>query len=252
MKKELYDQIQIIERTHWWYVARRKIVFDWIWQVLDRYADPRVLDVGCGTGFNVEYVGSRGYDRVVGLDLSTQALSFGRSRNLSLLVCGNGLAPPFQRGAFDAIVALDLLEHMEDDTQALARFEWLLGCDGSLVLFVPAFRFLWGLQDEVSYHKRRYTAPELAQKIESVGLDIEKLTYVNMFLFPLVWLGRMLLRLVGYRTQSVSENDLHPGWSNGLLQAIFAAERPLLRRMNLPFGVSILCVARKSAQRGLS
>jgi len=252
MKQELYDQIQTIETTHWWYVARRKIVFDWILRVLDRYADPRVLDVGCGTGFNVGYLGCKGYDRVVGLDVSTQALSFGRSRNLPLLVCGNGLLPPFQRGAFDAIVALDLLEHLKDDVYALARFEWLLQYNGSLVLFVPAFRFLWGLQDEVSYHERRYTAPELAQKVRSVGLDIEKLTYVNMFLFPLIWLGRTLLRLMGYRTQSVSENDLHPAWSNGLLQAIFAAEQPLLRHMNFPFGVSILCVARKPVKRGLS
>jgi hypothetical protein len=71
------------------------------------------------------------------------------------------------------------------------------------------------------------------------------MTYANTFLFPLIWAGRLALRLTGNKVQSTSENDLHPGWSNGLLQAIFAAERPLLRYINFPFGVSLLCIARK-------
>jgi len=102
------------------------------------------------------------------------------------------------------------------------------------------------LQDEVGRHRRRYTADELRQKLERVGLHIVKLTYVNTFLFPLIGAGRLALRILSDSIQVVSENDLHPRWSNGLLQAIFAAERPLLRRVNFPFGVSLLCVANKS------
>jgi len=144
-------------------------------------------------------------------------------------------------------MALDLLEHLDDDVQALREFARLLKPGGSLVLFVPAFNFLWGLQDKVSHHRRRYTAGELEQKLKSVGFSIDRLTYANMFLFPLIWMGRLLLRLSGNRIKGTSENDLHPGWSNGLLQAIFAAERPLLHYANLPFGVSLFCIAKNPA-----
>lgn len=247
MKKEMYPHIHQIEQTHWWYVARRKIVFDWVFRTLAGYSEPRVLDVGCGTGFNVAHLRARGYRHVIGLDYSTEALAFCRSRDLVHLACGDGARPPLRHGSFDLIMALDLLEHLDDDVQALREFARLLKPGGSLVLFVPAFNFLWGLQDKVSHHRRRYTAGELEQKLKSVGFSIDRLTYANMFLFPLIWMGRLLLRLSGNRIKGTSENDLHPGWSNGLLQAIFAAERPLLHYANLPFGVSLFCIAKNPA-----
>ena len=247
MKKEVYGQIQAIEQTHWWYVARRKIIFDWVFRTLSDHPTPCVLDVGCGTGFNVEYLRGYGYSHVTGLDFSNESLVFCRSRNLKNLVCSDGARPPLRHESFDVIMALDLIEHLDDDVQALQEFGRLLKFDGSLIIFTPAFNFLWSLQDEVGNHRRRYTAGELRQKLERVGLDIVKLTYVNTFLFPLIWAGRIALRILSDGIQVVSENDLHPGWSNGLLQAIFAAERPLLRHANFPFGVSLLCVAKRRA-----
>ena len=142
-------------------------------------------------------------------------------------------------------MALDLIEHLEDDIQALREMARILKPGGALIIFTPAFNFLWGLQDEVGHHYRRYTAGELKRKLRAARLRSQKLTYTNMFLFPLIGAGRVALRLIGNNVQVTSENDLHPGWSNPLLQRIFAAERPLLRHMNLPFGVSLLCVAKK-------
>jgi hypothetical protein len=117
----------------------------------------------------------------------------------------------------------------------------LLKPGGSLIIFTPAFNFLWGLQDEVSHHVRRYSAKELRDKAQASGLVIAKLTYTNMFLFPLVWGGRLMLRLRGTPDLVISENDLHPRWSNGILRRIFSAERPLLNT-RLSFGVSLLCM----------
>lgn len=241
----MYGHIQGVERTHWWYVGRRRIVFDWVLQILSAYPSPRVLDVGCGTGFNIERLRSYGYEQVVGLDFSAEALNFCRMRDLRYLVCGDGTSSPFRHESFDMIVALDLIEHLRDDVQGLKEFSRLLRPDGSLIIFVPAFDFLWGLQDEVSHHHRRYVASDLRRKFEIAGLRIVKLSYANFFLFPLIWAGRTFLRLSGYQVRGVSENDLHPAWSNGLLRAIFSAERFLIRRANLPFGVSLLCVATK-------
>lgn len=241
----MYQHIQNVEQNHWWYVARRKIIFDWIFQTLADYSSPKLLDVGCGTGFNIEYLQANGYKQVTGLDFSLEALSFCRSRQLSNLSCSDGTRPPFPSATFDVIVALDLIEHLADDVQALQELARLLKPSGSLVIFTPAFNFLWGLQDEVSHHYRRYTADELRYKLEMAGLHIYKLTYANTFLFPLIWAGRTALRWSGNNFQGTSENDLHPGWSNNLLQTIFAAERPLLRHINFPFGVSLLCIAKK-------
>jgi SAM-dependent methyltransferase len=245
MKTEMYRHIHKVESAHWWYVARRKIVFDWIFRVLADYSEPCVLDIGCGTGFNVEYLRTRDYSHVVGLDFSTEALAFCQLRNLTNFVCGDATRIPLRHESFDVIMALDLIEHLDDDTQAMREFARLLRPGGSVVIFAPAFNFLWGLQDKVGCHRRRYTAGELRRKLETVGISINKLTYTNIFLFPLIWAGRIVLRLFGNNIQAASENDLHPDWSNDLLQAVFSAERPLLHYVNFPFGVSLLCVAKK-------
>lgn len=251
MKQEMYAHIYQLEQTHWWYVARRKIIFEWVLTVLKDRRAPQVLDVGCGTGLNIVHLHKNGYRKTIGLDVSAKALSFCQSRGLTRLVRGDAGKIPLQDGAFDVVMGLDLLEHLDDDRQALAELARVLAPGGALITFAPAFDFLWGLQDEVSHHRRRYRAKNFRRMVQDCGLSIEKLTYVNFFLFPLIWAGRLALRLSGYRIRGVSENDLHPRWSNGLLEAIFSTERTLLKHVDLPFGVSVLCVARKPAPAAL-
>jgi SAM-dependent methyltransferase len=245
MKEEMYSHINSVEQTHWWYVARREIIFEWVLKTLAEYEAPRILDIGCGTGFNLAYLRSKGYENVFGLDFSNSALRYCQSRALTSLICGDGTYPPLCKESFEVIMALDLIEHLEDDIHALIELARILKPGGSLIIFTPAFNFLWGLQDEVSHHFRRYTARELRQKLTQAKLVPRKLTYTNTFLFPLIGVGRMALRLVDNNVQVTSENDLHPRWSNYLLQKIFEAERPLLRHVNFPFGVSLFCVAQK-------
>jgi len=239
MRADLYAQIHQIELDHWWYVGRRRIVFDWL-RPDDRRR--RVLDIGCGTGFNIEQLRARGFEKVVGLDVSNDAIAYARSRGLRALVRGDGARLPFADAAFDLVLALDLIEHLEDDGEALRDMARVLAPGGRLLVFTPAYRFLWSLQDDVSHHFRRYTSRELRSKLSDAGFTVAKMTYANTFLFPVILAGRTVLRVIG-RRQRVSENDLHPSWSNGLLAAIFVAEAPLLRRMNFPFGVSLLSVA---------
>jgi SAM-dependent methyltransferase len=247
MKIEMYSHIYEVEQTHWWYVARREIIFDWTWQVLARYETPKILDIGCGTGLNLEYLRQQHYTDVVGLDFSAEAMRFCQSRHLPSLIQGDGTLPPLRSQSFDVIMALDLIEHLEDDLFALRSLARILKPGGTLIIFTPAFNFLWGLQDEVSHHFRRYTAPDLRRKVKSAGLEIDKLTYANMFLFPFIWAGRQALKLVNNNIQGTSENDLHPSWSNQILRRIFLAEKPLLRQIDLPLGVSVFCIARKAS-----
>jgi SAM-dependent methyltransferase len=245
MEKEIYKQIHRIEETHWWYVARRKIIFDWINMLLVRYKDPRILDVGCGTGYNLNLLKNIGCSEPVGLDISLDALNYCHSRNLTQLICGDSVYLPFKHGSFDVILALDLIEHLDDDLRALSEFHRLLSVNGKLVLFTPAFNFLWGKQDEVGHHRRRYTTSDLNNKISNIGLSIIKISYTNTFLFPLIFGGRLVLRFFPLKPKLISENDLSPQWANGTLTAIFQAEKGFLRRINFPFGVSILCIAEK-------
>lgn len=245
MKKEIYEQIYQIERTHWWYVARREIIFDWLEQLGLDQGSRTILDIGCGTGLNLEYLQSNGINQVLGLDLSWNALDFSRLRNLSYLVCGDGSKPPFADQSCDFILALDLLEHLEFDREGVLEFARLLKPGGKMIILVPAFQFLWGLQDEVGHHYRRYTSTEIMELISQSNLVVDKLSYINTFLFPLIWMGRIVLRVFGNRLQITSENDLTPGLLNSLLLKVFRSERLFLRYLNFPFGVSIFCIAHK-------
>jgi len=241
MDRRLYDEIRNIEADHWWYVGRRRIVFDWIRLAAASYTNPRVLDLGCGTGFNAEQLQFVGLKRIIGVDVSAEALSYCRSRHLHGLVQADGAKLPFVDQCFEIVIALDLIEHIENDEAALQEIARLLRPGGTLLLFTPAYRFLWSVQDEVSHHFRRYTLRELRAKLTRSGFVVRKLTYANTFLFPMVLAGRMVLRFS--RDGSFSENALHPSWSNGTLARIFGAEVSLLRHVNLPFGVSLLSLA---------
>jgi hypothetical protein len=114
---------------------------------------------------------------------------------------------------------------------------------GRALLFVPAFMFLWGVQDDISHHRRRYTVPELKERIRAAGLTLERATYANITFFLPILIGRALMRLTGLRP--ASENNINIGMLNGLLGRILGAESWWLRRLNFPFGVSIVCVARR-------
>jgi SAM-dependent methyltransferase len=153
-------------------------------------------------------------------------------------------------GALDLVLAADLLEHLDDDRAALAEIHRALKPGGVALLLVPAFGWLWGLQDDVSEHRRRYTAPVLQARVAGAGFAIERATYFNTFLLPPIFLARTLMRRAHIEVES--ENVLTPGWSSAILERIFGLELPLLRRLDLPVGVSFLCLARRPAEPGAS
>jgi SAM-dependent methyltransferase len=179
------------------------------------------------------------------LDFSSDALTYCKSRQLNRLMMGSAENLPICDSAYDVILALDIVEHVSKDRDALAEIFRALKKGGSLIVFVPAYQFLWSLQDEISHHKRRYTRDDLKDKILQAGFEIKKISYVNSFLFPVVWLGRFVLRTFPRLFKIKSENDMNPTWTNRILYWIFRSEIPFLRFTNFPFGVSILCVCVK-------
>ena len=243
MKEHTYPIMFRIEQSHWWYTGRRKILTSFVADICRRVTDrrPRILDVGCGTGANLLMLSQFG--DAEGVDISEDALAFCRERGLEKVKLGAGEALPYDDGTFDLVTGLDVVEHMDDDLAGLREMRRVLRPGGRVLLFVPTFMFLWGVQDDVSNHRRRYRLPELQRVLEQAGFEIERMTYANITFFLPILLMRKLMRLTGIKAES--ENNINVSALNGVLGSLFGAESVVLRHMNIPFGVSGLCVARK-------
>ena len=247
MQPHTYAIMRAVEDTHWWYVGRRRIISSFVQRICDErrsegMREPRLLDIGCGTGGNLETLSKFG--EAEGVDISREALDFCRARGLANVREGAAETLPYGDESFDLVTGLDVVEHLDDDVAGLREMRRVLRPGGRCLLFVPAFMFLWGVQDDISHHRRRYTLSELKTKLQVAGFEIERASYANVTFFVPILLGRWLMRLTGLRP--ASENNVNIGMLNGLFGRIFGAESWWLRRMSLPFGVSIICVAKRS------
>jgi SAM-dependent methyltransferase len=230
-----------VESFHWWFSVRRKLLRS----LLSSLSLPQgsiALDVGCGVGSNLAALTSTGL-RVVALDLSFQALSLARTRHNCLFINGNLSNLPIFPNSVGLIIATDILEHLRDDAAGIASLRQALKEEGILILTVPAFRFLWGIQDKVTGHERRYSQHEIIEKLEQGGFEILRSSYFNFFLFFPILAARGMMRIL--KPKIPSENVINAPIMNSLLKAIFSLEPFLLRYLTFPFGVSVFCVARK-------
>ncbi|HSB28321.1 MAG TPA: class I SAM-dependent methyltransferase [Pyrinomonadaceae bacterium] len=242
MMEHTYPILYEVEQSHWWYVGRRKIIASFVEAVCRDVKDrrPRLLDVGCGTGANLLLLSK--YGDAEGVDISEDALSFCRERGLDKVKLGAAEELPYEDGTFDLVTAFDVVEHMDDDVAGLREMRRVLRPGGRVLIFVPTFMFLWGVQDEVSNHRRRYRLPELHRVLEEAGFEIERSTYANITFFTPILLVRQFMRLTGLKT--ATENTINVSAFNGLFGWFFGLESTVLRYMNIPFGVSGLCVAK--------
>ncbi len=247
MPKEMQDHhypiLFEVEESHWWYLGRRRLLAGFVADIKANLAKPtiRILDVGCGTGANLIMLNEFG--KADGVDLSHQALEFCRQRGLDGVRYGAAEDLPFERNSYDLVTALDVLEHLDDDSVGLNEIYKVLKPGGYTLLFVPAFMFLWGVQDDVSNHRRRYTKPELSRAVTDAGFEIELISYANFAFFTPVLMVRWMMRLFKIRTET--EYGINIPLLNKVFAKLFASERFFIKRTGLPFGVSLACVARK-------
>jgi len=231
------------EDRHWWFVARRRILDRLIARRIEPKGDCRVLEAGCGTGGNLAMLGRFGRAAAFEPDASARALASAKSA----AEVRDGALPdrvPFGPDSFDLVAMLDVLEHVEDDVGSLKAVAERLARDGRLVLTVPAYRFLWSRHDELHHHKRRYRKDGLLAVARAAGLQPEYVSYFNTLLFPLVAAKRLAGRLLG--DSGRADDEMPSAGLNRLLGAVFAIERHLLGRVALPFGVSLVMVARRA------
>jgi len=243
MQQHTYAIMRDVEDSHWWFVGRRRIIESFLARICktlpcDR---PQILDVGCGTGANLEMLAKFGVAE--GVDVSAEALAFCRERGLKNVRLGKAEQLPYEDNSFDLVTALDVVEHLDDDVAGLSEVRRVLRPGGRALLFVPAFMFLWGVQDDISHHRRRYTIGNLRQAVSKAGLVVETATYANLTFFAPILFGRLLMRLTGFRP--ASENNINISFLNSVLGRLLGAERGLLRYSTLPLGVSAICVVRR-------
>ena len=247
MEEKFYEEYAQIEATHWWFEGRRAI-FDTILRSLELPPDALLLDLGCGTGANLNFLSS--YGRAVGLDWGAAAARYASARTSVPVFRGDVKTLPFKTNSIDLITAFDLIEHIDDDVQCARELARVCRPGGFVMVTVPAFAWMWGRQDTINHHKRRYRGPDLAHLFTDQGMEIRKFTYLNTLLFPVVAAVRLFRRVVPERNgELVSDFSMtKPGRVNTLLAKLFGVEAHLIRRWNLPVGVSLLCVARKPLQ----
>lgn len=247
MDRDFYKKHFEVEKSHWLMKVRRGIVRD----VLDRYlgavkvGGAKVLDFGCGSGVLVRELARVGFE-AHGVEVSMDAVIFGESQGVENLSVASGHRIGFRDGEFDAFLALDVLEHIADEEWALREMERVLRPGGVAVIMVPAYMFLWGVQDEVAHHYRRYTMGRVVGLVKGfTDFEVVRTSYFNTLLFLPIAAVRVASRVFGVRNRE-SDFDLSNDVLDRVCLFVFSFERKLLRRFRFPFGVSILVVLRKA------
>ena len=247
MQQHTYAIMDEVEGSHWWFVGRRAILDSFLQRVVAKIRNPQsqicILDVGCGTGANIEMLSN--YGNAEGVDVSDDALEFCRRKGLTVQ---KGLAEslPYADDSFDLTTALDVVEHLDDDIAGLKEMFRVTKRGGYSLIFVPAFMWLWGVQDDISNHRIRYTKSQIVERLKNAGYEVERATYANWTFFAPILAGRVFMKLTGIKPES--ENNITISGLNGIFGKLFSSERFWLNRFNFPFGVSIVVVARKAAE----
>lgn len=241
MSPDAYLEMAETQHHHWWFCGRRQILT----RILRGLALPqnaRILEVGSGTGGNLEMLASFGQVSAIEMDDVARDLTKRNTRvgvDLRAGRCPDDI--PFTDERFDLICLFDVLEHIPDDAATLSALHGLLTQNGRLLLTVPAYRWLWGAHDTFLHHQRRYNASELRSKLHVAGFHVQRLSFFNTLLFPLAALVRLKERLHGSSHAAGGAVPSEP--LNSLLLRVFALEKHWLHRFNFPFGVSLLVVA---------
>lgn len=258
MMQDEYRVMYEVEDSFWWYVGMRRNLLallqkHWDWTA---QPNPTVLDAGCGTGGILQkltnnFGGQLNTGAAVGVDISDQAIRFCRARGLAGYVAQASLVElPFAREQFDIVTSFDVACHMPADRPAFAEVSRVLRRGGIFVTNLPAYQFLSSEHDVAVRIKRRYTKKLLANRLNEVGLQIERLTYVNTILFPPAAVIRLIKNARGKGANAAeAHSDLTPPPAvvNKLLTGLMGLEADILAKTKLilPFGLSVMAVARK-------
>jgi len=246
MERHVYERMAEIDRDHWWFVGRRKILTRLLERWRPKQGPLRILEVGCGTGGNIAML--QQFGTVDAIEPDDYARAFASERT-GVQVKGGYLPDvPLKDGHYDLIVLLDVLEHIPDDKGALVALRPKLAPGGRLMLAVPAMPSLWSGHDVAHHHQRRYTRNRLEAVVKAAGFRTLRRTAFNTLLLPAIVAVRWLNKALG--REGGDEDRIPPAPVNTFLTWLFGAERHAAVRGLFPAGVSIALVAEPALGSG--
>jgi SAM-dependent methyltransferase len=242
MDRDYELQTHQVEDRHWWYRGRRTVI-ERVLESLRLPARARILDAGCGSGRNMVELARHG--AVTGIELSQASAGLARARGVGEVIEGSVLDMPFPSDSFDLAVSLDVIEHLEQDLDALRELRRTVAPGGSLMVTVPAYQWLWSGHDEINHHHRRYTRRSLQRAAEEAGWEQVRTTYFNSLLLPVAIMLRLLDRVNRKTTESSLDLWVPPEPLNWVLERPLLLEAALIGRGGrIPSGLSLLAVFR--------
>lgn len=252
MIPEEYEVMYRVEDAHWWYRGMEAITRAVLDRAVGRGHDLSILDAGCGTGAVMGYLAD--YGRVTGFDYAAEALHFCRLRRRDRLSQASVLSLPYADASFDLVVSFDVIcvRSVPDDKAALREIARVLRdpapesgfAGGHVLLRLPAYNWLHGKHDRATDIRHRYTSGEISRTLWESGFAPERVTYANTFLFPVAVIKRMAERFT-FAQQNGSDLTIGAGVFNTPLTWILHAEASLIARAGLPFGLTVVALARK-------
>jgi SAM-dependent methyltransferase len=244
MVDRLLDLTRQAEATHFWYRGFRHYLRPVLAAVVAGRPHARILDVGCGTGYNLALLARHGAP--FGLDPSARGLALARAMGRPLLRA-DAARLPFADASFDLVTSFDVMQCIPTDREAVREMARVVKPGGVVVVSMAAFDILRGDHSEVWREYRRYTRASARELVEQGGLRVERVAFMFAALFPLMLVSRSVQRLTRRFRQVRDDSDITipPAPVNGLLSSLLRAEAALARRVGMPVGSSLLVVARR-------
>lgn len=254
MQHDYYKEYYDLERQHWWFVAREKIISNYLKKIIAakilKHQDLKILNVGCGPGRSSQYLSSFG--EVTSIEYDKDCCEFASERTGLQIINGSITALPFQDEIFDLVCAFDVIEHVEDDQLAVSEMKRVAKKEGVIFITVPTFMSLWSHHDVINHHFRRYQKGQI-EKLFTANKNGNVIfsSYFNFFLFPLIYLVRKISNLLQFnKKRPGSGSDFEafkPGFLNHVLFNIMYFESKFINNnIKLPFGVSLLYTWKKN------
>jgi SAM-dependent methyltransferase len=241
----LVSLAQIISRHPWW-LARAHIVLE-ILKSNNVPSGATILEAGCGWGTNLFALEAAGYD-VTGLDISRQALDMLDKPTRKLVECD--LTKPLPPGTqqFDAVLALDVLEHLDDDAATVKILGELCKPGGMVIISVPALPELFSEFDDIQGHRRRYLPETLRKAFVGSGLEPAEVLWWGSWMVPLMSRRKKPVKAASDRSAAETYKSYlkTPPWpGSALLKLAFALDEPRTLRGKSKTGTSLIAIARK-------
>ena len=231
-----FEKMRALGGTHWWFLGRKHLLRALLGRMDGK--DAVILDAGCGAGVAEDALSDLG--TVIGIDIAPEALA-GRAPTSPERLCLASVDPaPFRDCSFDLVVALDILEHIEDDAAVLREFHRICKPGGMLLITVPAYNWIRSAHDDALGHYRRYSARQVAGLMRGAGFRLSKVSYAVTAPFPAAVVFRLLRRLIG--SKGGSDLSEAPRVVNRILTAVMRIEAAILKHINLPFGLSVVAI----------